>query len=404
MLRPPCVRMFALLAAVSIGCSSNAPPAVQIPPPPVSVSKAIEREVVNQDTFEGTFKALNTEEIRARVKGHLLKVHFKDGQMVKKGDPLYDIDPEQYLAAQDSAKAQLAAAEAELTLAKAEYTRTKGLAAKGAASREELDIWTGKQGTAIAARLKALAAIRQADDDVKHTKIVAPIDGRISRTLVDEGNLVNAGGVNTLLTTLVSVDPIHVYFDVSERALAEYRNSYAKEPKREGPEPEIKELKIPVEVAIEGDNDFGHKGLIDFADNRVNPSTGTKEVGALLPNGKRIFEGGMRARVRVPVSDTYKAVLVTDRAVGSEQGRKFVYVVKDGKIAERRDVTLGRIIDGLQVIATGLKPGELVIVNGIQRVRDGQEVNPHDVPMPDDLGPTKKPEKSSSSNPKEGGR
>lgn len=402
MLRPPCVRMLALLAAVSIGCSSNAPPAVQLPPPPVSVSKAIEREVVNQDGFEGYIKAAETVEIRARVKGHLLKVHFKDGQMVKKGDPLYDIDPEQYQAALDSAKAQLAAAEAELTLAKAEYTRTKGLAAKGAASREELDIWTGKQGTAVAARLKALAAIRQAEDDVKHTKIMAPIDGKISRTLVDEGNLVNAGGGDTLLTTLVSIDPMYVYFDVDERSLIEYRASRTKELPKDAPEPPIKELKLPVEVAIEGDAEFRHKGIIDFADNRVNPSTGTIKVRGLLSNGKRIFDDGMRARVRVPVSDTYKAVLVTDRAVGSEQGRKFVYVVKDGKIAERRDVTLGRIIDGLQVVATGLKKDELVIVNGIQRVRDGQEVKPNEVPMPDDVGPAKKSEKVSSSNAKEG--
>lgn len=375
----------AFIALVMAGCGAP-PPAVELPPPPVSVSKPIERAVTPHDSFEGYLKAAETVEIRARVRGHLLKVHFVDGQMVKKGDLLYQIDPEQYEAALDSARAQLASAEAELGLAKAEYTRTKGLAAKNAASREELDIWTAKQAAAIAAKAKAQASIRQSEDDLKHTKITAPINGRISRTLVDEGNLVNAGGGDQLLTTIVSIDPMYVYFDVSERALLEYRRERTRQLPKDAPEPPLRELKIPVLVAIEGEDEFTHKGVIDFADNRVNPSTGTVKVRAVLSNSKRLFEDGMRARVQVPSGDAYPAILITERAVGSEQGRKYVYIVNDRKVVERRDVTLGRIIDGLQVIESGLKGNEWVIVNGIQRVRDGVEVKPNEVPMPDDRG------------------
>jgi multidrug efflux system membrane fusion protein len=377
------ISLASILAIVVIGCNSSPPP-VKPEPPPVTVSKPVVRDIVDRDTFEGYIRAMDSIEVRPRVRGHLLKVNFVEGQMVKKGDLLYEIDPEQYQAALDAANAQLAAAEAELQLAKAEYTRTRSLAAKNAASREELDIWTGKQAVAVANKQKAKAAIREAENNLKFTKVTATIDGKMSRTLVDAGNLVNAGGGETLLTTLVSVNPVQVQFFVDERALLDFRRERTKNLPKDAPQPEVKDLKIPVFVALENDTDFPHKGVIVFADNHVNPSTGTIEVRGELSNESRIFVDGYRARVQVPVSEPHKATLITDRAVSSDQDRKYVYVVNDKNIVERRDVTLGRLNDGLQVVLSGLKGEDRVIVNGIQRVRDGLEVNPREVDMPGD--------------------
>jgi RND family efflux transporter MFP subunit len=352
----------------------------ETPPPPVTVSQPIVREVIDEDDYEGRIAAMDNVEIRARVKGHLTKVNFESGQMVKKGDLLYEIDPRPYQAALDAAKAMEKAAEAQLQYAKAEYGRTSSLIPSGAASRQELDVWTAKQAIAKGEQLKAQAALEEAQLDLDFTRIVAPIAGKISRTLVDVGNLVNAGGGETLLTTIVSVDPMYVYFDVDERALLRYRRD--RSPTEKTPQPSLKELKIPVEVGLEGEQGYPHKGLIDFADNKVNPSTGTIQVRGILPNTKGILDAGLRARVRVPVSDPHKAVMITERAVGTDQGIRFVYIVNDQNVVERRDVKLDRVRDGLQIVAEGLKPEDWVIVNGIQRVRDGAKVDPKRVPMP----------------------
>src|SRR5262249_3908323 len=203
-------------------------------------------------------------------------------------------------------------------------------------------------------------------------KIVAPFAGKISRTQVSVGNLVNAGGGDTLLTTINSVEPMYVYFDVDERALLRYRKDFSKGKADEGSTlPPIKELKIPVYVALEGEEGYSHKGVLDFADNRVNPSTGTIQVRGVLPNDKGLLDAGMRARVHIPVSDPHKSLMVTERAIGTDQGLKFLYIVNDQNAVERRDIKLGRLHDGLQVIQEGVKPEDWVIVNGIQRVRDG---------------------------------
>jgi RND family efflux transporter MFP subunit len=344
--------------------------------------------VIDQDDYEGRIAAVENVEIRARVRGHLTKVNFESGQMVKKGDLLYEIDPRPYQAAMDAAKAQEKAAEAQLQFAKAEYNRTTSLIPSGAASRQELDVWTAKQAIAKGEQLKAQAALEEAQLDLDFTKIVAPVAGKISRTLVDVGNLVNAGGGETLLTTIVSVDPMYVYFDVDERALLRYRRDRSNE---KAPQPSLKELKIPVEVGLEGEQGYPHKGVIDFADNKVNPSTGTIQVRGVLPNSKGILDAGLRARVRVPVSDPHKALMITERAVGTDQGRRFVYVVNDQNVVERRDIELGRQSEGLQIVVEGLKPEDWVIVNGIQRVRDAAKVDPKRVPMPGAAAGSTKP-------------
>jgi RND family efflux transporter MFP subunit len=370
-----------LTGSLLSGCDSSLPVA-ETPPPPVSVSQPLVREVINHDDYEGRIAAVETVEVRARVRGHLIKVNFQDGQMVKEGDLLYEIDPRLYKASLDGAEARKAAAEASLELAKKEYSRTVQLARTGATTREDVDIWTAKQAVAKADRLKALANVEEAKVDLSFTKLIAPISGKISRTQVTAGNLVNAGGGDTLLTTITSTNPMNVYFDVDERAMLRYRKDFRKGPNENGVEPSVKDLKIPVNLALEGEEGYPHKGVIDFADNHANPSTGTIQVRGVLPNTSRILDAGMRARVRIPVSDPYKSLMITERAIGTDQGRKFVYVVNDQNVVERRDVKLGRLSDDLQVVQKGVKPEDWVIVNGIQRVRDGAKVEPKRITMP----------------------
>ncbi|MBY0527183.1 MAG: efflux RND transporter periplasmic adaptor subunit [Gemmataceae bacterium] len=252
----------------------------------------------------------------------------------------------------------------------------------GALSKRTLDLSESAAKEAEALVLGAEAKLVQAQQNLDYTKVNAEVTGKISRSQVSLGNLVNAGGGETLLATIVTEDPVYVYFDVPERTLGRYREHFRKTPADGKAEPALEDLKIPVYIGLEGEEGFSYEGMIDYADPRVNASTGVKEVRGTLSNVKRIFNPGMRARVRIPVSDPRKSLLITERAVGTDQGRKFVYVVNDQKIAERRDVKLGRLSGGLQIIAEGLKPEDWVVVNGIQRVRDGAKVDPRQVPMP----------------------
>jgi RND family efflux transporter MFP subunit len=378
--------VFAILGLLLPGCGSSSPPVADVPPPPVTVSKPVVEKVINYDDYEGRIEAKPKVDVRAKVRGHLKKVNFVEGEMVKEGQLLYLIDPAQYEAALDAAKALVKAADASLEYAEAEYERTRELYAKKSASRSELDVWKSKQSTARADRLKALAEVKKTKDDLKHTRIEAPINGRIGKTLVDKGNLVNAGGGDTLLATIVSVDPIYVKFNVDENSLMRYKQMDLSNGNSKGKEKSIKELKISVKVGLEGEIGYPHKGVIDFVDNQLNPNTATFQARAVLDNpvehGRRLFDDGMRARVEVPVGSRYKAVLVSERAIGSEQKRKFVFVVNNQNIVKQRDVTLGRKFEDLQVIETGLKGNEWVVSNGIQRVRDGMEVKPTRAPMP----------------------
>jgi multidrug efflux system membrane fusion protein len=371
-----------ILAGALAGCNPN-PPVVETPPPPVTVSQPVARQVIDQDDYEGRIDAVETFEVRARVRGYLVKVNFEDGQMVKAGDPLYEIDPKPYQTALDGAEAVKLAADAAVQYARAEYERVRTLARTGVASREELETWASKQVVAQGELAKAQAAVDRAKLDMDYTRLTSPITGKIARTQVTVGNLVNAGGGETLLTTVVTVDPMYVYFDVDERSLLRYRAQFDKSKKGEGGKrPPLKDLKIPVEVGLEGEEGYPHHGFLDYADPVVKSSTGTIQVRGALPNPKRELDSGMRARVRIPVSDPHEVLMVPDRAVGNDQGLKFLYVVNDQNVVERRDVQLGRVVDGMQVIQGGLKREEWVIVNGIQRVRDAMKVDPKRGAMP----------------------
>ena len=367
---------------VLFGCGPSGPPIAETPPPPVTISQPVVRDLVDEDDYEGRLAAIPKVDVRARVRGHLIKINFHAGDMVKTGDLLYEIDPRPYQAALDAAKAQQKAAEAALDYAKAEYNRTNYLIKSGAASRTELDVWTAKQAVAKGDVLKAQAAVQQAQLDLEYTKVTAPFSGQISRSQLDVGNLVNAGGGESLLTTIVSIDPIYVYFDVDERSLLRYRGDRGKDAKAEDANKTLKDLKIPVYVGLEGEQGYPHHGMLDFADNRVNPSTGTIQVRGVLDNKSDRLQDGMRARVRVPVGDKHKLLMVTELAIGTDQGRRFVYVVNSENVVGRQEVQLGKVRDGLQIIRDGLKPEDWVIVNGIQRVRDGAKVEPKKTAMP----------------------
>jgi RND family efflux transporter MFP subunit len=367
----------------------------ETPPPPVTVSKPVVRDVINFDEYEGRIGYAEKVEIRARVRGHLRKVNFEDGELVKAGKLLYEIDPREYEANLAAAKAKVKAADAALEYAVSEYKRTMQAGRGGAASRSEMAVWQGKQSIARADRLKADAEVQRAELDLSFTKIPAPIGGKISRTQETVGNVVNYLGSNTLLTTIVAVDPMYVYFNVDERSLRRYKEGYRKERTRNSSPTTVRDLNIPVKVQLDGEQEYPHKGVIDFADNKVNPSTGTMQVRGLLANPDGLFEDGMRAQVKIPIGRPYRAVMVAERAIGTEQGRKFVYVVNKQNVVQQRDVTLGRLFEGLQVIDQGLKGDELVISNGIQRVREGMKVKPTEVPMPGSKQPTSATRRSS---------
>lgn len=371
-----------LLFSTVAGCNPP-PPVAELPPPPVSVSQPIVREIVDYDEYEGRISALKMVEIRARVRGHLMKVLFEDGQMVKEGDLLFELDPRPFQSQLDIAAAQVKQAEAQLGFKKNDLARYTVVAkTPGAVSQQQLDLAESAVHEAEATLLANKANMEAAKLNLDYTRITAPISGKISRSQVDIGNLINAGGGDTLLTTIVTVNPMYVYFNVDERSLLRYRKEAPTAGNDAKPQPTIKELKIPVQVSLEGEEGYPHKGMLDFADNRVNPSTGTIQARGVIPNPRQLLDSGMRARVRISLSDPHKALMIDERALGTDQGRRFVYVVNSQNLVERRDVKLDRLVEGMVVIKTGLKPEELVVVNGIQRVRDGMKVEPHRVPMP----------------------
>jgi RND family efflux transporter MFP subunit len=364
------------------GCDSGEPALAPTEAPVVTVSQPIEKEITDFDQYTGRIEAAETVEVRARVRGELTGIHFKDGAIVKQGDPLFDIDPRVYKAALDGAEAKKANAEASLELAKTEFDRTQELVNRKAASSRDLSTWFAKKGVAIADVSLAVADIDRAKLDMEWTKIKAPISGRISRTQVTKGNIVNASGGETLLTTIVSVDPIHVYFDVDEQSLKLYRERRVKEV---GEAAKDQPPVIPVFLGLIGEGDhFTREGVIDFADNKINPATGTIRVRGVFPNKDGQLTPGQFARVRLPVGEKYKGLLVTDTAIGIDQGQRFVLLVNDKNKAVYQVVTPGRLDGDLRVFKpnSGLKPGEWVIVNGVQRVRPGIEVRPERVPMP----------------------
>ena len=366
------ILVFAVALLCAAGCkpkSGVAPPQ----PPTVSVVQPVAREVVEWDEYIGRLESPESVEARARVSGYLDKVHFKEGKEVKKGDLLFTIDRRPYKADLDRAVADYERAQSQTELAKNDADRAQKLILTKAISTEDYDTKVKTYTSAQAAEKSAKATLDLATLNWEFTEIHAPIAGRISRALVTEGNLIS-GGVSgagaTLLTTIVSLDPLYLYGDADERAILKYRRL-----SQEGKRVSARDAAIPAEMALADETGFPHKGYMDFVDNRVDPNTGTIRARGVFSNADHSLSPGFFARIRIPGSGKYPALLIPDRALGSDQAQKFVYVVNAEKKVEFRPVMIGPVIDGLRVVKEGLKPGEQIIVEGLIRVRPGVVVD-----------------------------
>ena len=365
-----------LLAACQPQQAAPPPP----PPPKVTVNQPIIRDVVESDEYTGRLEAVESVDIRARVNGYLQSVHFTDGAIVKKGALLFVIDPRPYQAELNRAKAQLEQAIARFERTQKDFARAQQLVKSRAMSQEEVDTRAADQREAQEAVQAARAAVEAARLNVEFTQVKAPISGRISRHLVTEGNLINGGTAeSTLLTRIVSLDPLYGYFDVDERAFLKYTRLW-----RNGTRPGSREVNIPVDLGLADETGYPHQGHLDFIDNRLDPNTGTMTGRAVIPNPDLTLTPGLFARIRLAGSSQYEALLLPDEAIGSDQTQRFAFVVNDQHTVEYRKVALGPMIDGLRVVRGGLKPEEWVIVNGVQRVRTGAKVDPQQQAIPQD--------------------
>ena len=342
-------------------------------PPGVAVSKPIQREIVEWDEYTGRFDAVETVEVRARVSGYLDQSHFKDGQLVRQGDLLYVIDRRPFERALDLAQAELVAATTKVANANLDVERGKPLVERRVMSEKSFDDRANLLREAQAAVKVSEAKVKTAELELSFTRITSPLTGRISRSLVSNGNWVSAGGTAnaTLLTSIVSQDPIHIYFDVSENNYIKYKRLAER-----GSGAGAADLGALVEVALPDERGFPHQARLDFLDNRLDQGTGTLRARAVLPNKAGLFSPGLFARVRVTGTPKYAALLLPDEAIGTDQTNKFVYAVgEDGTVA-RKSITLGPLHAGLRVVREGLTIEDWVITRGLQRARPGQKVTP----------------------------
>jgi multidrug efflux system membrane fusion protein len=361
---------------IATGCGKSGAP--QGPPPPqVSVAQVIEKRVKDWDEFTGRLQAVETVEIRPRVSGYIDKLAFTEGSLVKRGALLFVIDPRPYQAEYDRAAADLKRNKTALDLGQIELTRVQRLKDSGAVSQEELDQRKSALAQAEANVAGSQAALESASLNLNFTRVTSPIDGRVSRAEVTRGNLVT-GGINggTLLTSVVSIDPIYLYFDGDEQTYLRYTQMA-----KSGERPSSRDSGNPVNVGLANEEGFPHPGTMDFVDNQLNPQTGTIRARAVLQNKDGQFTPGLFARVQLLGSGEYSAILIDDRAVNTDQSQKYVFVLGADNKVEYRKVKLGRVIDGLRVVREGLKAGDVIIVNGAQRVHPGIAVTPERVTM-----------------------
>ena len=367
--------MLALL--LFAGCGKKEEAAAP-PPPSVTVANPTKKVTTDWDEFTGRFDAVEQVEIRARVTGFVMKVAFTDGAMVQAGDLLYEIDPRQYQAAAEQAQGSLDDAKAKVVLAQRELDRATTLIKTQAISENIVDQRSQALAAAQAATLQAEGALKQAQLNVEYTKVVAPIDGRVSRHLVTAGNLVQGSESGaTLLTSIVSLNPIYLYFDMDEAVYQ--RNSRLW---HEGKRPSSRDTPNPVQITLTGETKPSHEGKMNFLDNRLDVGTGTLRGRAIVDNKDLSILPGQFARLRVIASGEYEALLLPDAAIATDQSRKIVFVVKDDNTVEARPVVLGPLDDGLRVIREGLKPEDKVIVDGLQRARVGAKVTPKTAAAP----------------------
>jgi RND family efflux transporter MFP subunit len=365
------------LATSVASCGQGQQPQAGPPPPAVTVAKPVQRTVTDYDEYVGRFSAVDSVEVRARVSGYLEGVHFKDGQLVKQGDLLFTIDKRPFQYALDQARANLAQARSNVIFTKADLERGQQLLRDKTITDQTFEQRAQAARNAEAAAAGAEAAVRQAELDLQFTDLRAPINGRIGDRRVSPGNLVTGGtaGNTTLLATIVSTDPIYFEFTFDEASFLRYERMAM-----QGYDHDIASRGAGVDVLLKliDEQDFAHKGRMDFVDNVIDRTTGTIRGRAVFRNTNGLFTPGMFGRVRVPASPPHEALLVPDVAVGSEQARKYVLTLTKDNVVAPKYVVLGQLVGDLRVIKSGLSADDTVIVNGMARVRPGMKVAPHE--------------------------
>jgi membrane fusion protein, multidrug efflux system len=360
-----------LILLAAVGCKKSSAP--QQGPLPVNVVTVVEKEVNEWDEFTGRLEAVESVEIRPRVSGYITEVHIEAGAMIKKGDLLYVIDPRPYQADFDRAAAEFERMQAQLKLAQIELDRAKDLRAKNTISASEFDQKAATYQGASAAAASAEAAKNSAALNLEFTQIKSPIDGRVSDARITLGNLVQPGaGPESVLTTVVSVDPIYAKVDADENAILKYVKL-----SEEGKRVSARTAKIPAFVELGNETSFPHEGYIDFVDNRLDPGTGTVRARAVLKNwNPNLITPGFFVRVRVAGATPYRAALIPDKVISSQQGVKFVFVVKADNTLERRNIETGTMFDSKRIVKSGLKDGEKVVSTRLQLIQPGMPVKP----------------------------
>lgn len=366
-------------ALVVCGCGKKAP----APPPApadVTVSTPIERKVVQWDEYAGNLSSPDVANVAARVSGLIEAAPFQEGAIVRKGDLLFEIDPRPFQADVDSKKAAVAQAQAQADQAEVHLRRYSEVRNTKAISADDYDQARASNEEAQAQLAAAKAALENSQLNLQWTKVTAPITGRVSRKYVEPGNLVNGGsgsGQPTMLTSIVSIDPIFCYVQVPESAAVRYEKLAINEGGSD-----IAHAHIRCYLQLSGETTFPHAGLIDFVDNQVNTGTGTVTIRGVFPNPKGVMTSGMFARLRVPGSAPYTALLIPDAAINADQNERFVFVVGSNDVVHRQPVEPGPLFGNLRQIDKGLQPGQWIIVNGVQKAKEGAKVQPHPAPVP----------------------
>jgi multidrug efflux system membrane fusion protein len=360
-----------LVLLTAAGCKKKSAP--QQATLPVNVVTVIEKEVNEWDEFTGRLDPVESVEIRPRVSGYITEIHFEAGAIVKKGDLLYVIDPRPYQADFDRAAAEVDRMDAQLKLAQIELNRAKELRDKNTISASEFDQKAATYQGSAAAKSSAEAAKNSAALNLEFTQIKSPIDGRVSDARITLGNLVQPGaGPESVLTTVVSVDPIYAKVDADENAILKYVKL-----SEEGKRVSARTEKIPAWVELGNETNFPHQGYIDFVDNRLDPSTGTVRARVVLKNwNPNLITPGFFVRTRVAGATPYRAALVEDKVISSQQGLKYAFVVKPDNTVERRNLETGSIFEGKRIVKHGLKDGEKVVSTRLQLLQAGMKVQP----------------------------
>lgn len=369
--------LLGLVAGCGVSCRPEKARTVSPPPAKVTIARPVVKKIMEWDEFVGRLESPRMVYLRARVGGYLEKVHFKEGTEVKEGELLFTIDPRPYQAAVEGARAELDRNRTRAELARNESKRAETLIKSRAIAAEDYDTRLKAVAEAEASVRVAAAALTTAELHLEFTSVRAPISGRISNAAVTEGNLVTGGEKDsTLLTTIVALDPVYCYIEVDEQSALKYRKLY-KEGKR------ISALfeAVPAGMGLANETGFPHEGKMDFVDNVLRPDTGTIRARGVFPNRDKLMAPGFFARVRIPGSGEYDALLIRDEAISNDQGRPFVYVITAENKAEYRPVNIGPMENGLRVVREGLKEGEKIVINGLMSVRNGSTVQAEESPM-----------------------